>query len=225
MMAKEGSPLIFARDLYKQVVDGAGTRPILTHVELQIDRGERVALFGASGSGKTTLLNILGGLDRDFRGEVVVAGLSLRAESDRTLARFRREALGFVFQSYNLLMHLTVLENVVLPARFGPARPDYERGREVLARVGLGDALRRSPRTLSGGERQRVAIARALYGRPRVVLCDEPTGNLDRQTAREVLSLFDAIGDEGTTLLIATHDEAVAEGAHRVLTLREGKIT
>ncbi len=217
--------LVSARDVTKRVRDGASELVILEGVSLTVAPGERVALLGPSGSGKSTLLNVLGGLDPDFEGEVVVAGTSLRGLDDRALSSFRNHTLGFVFQSYNLLGHLTALENVLLPARFGDAAPDRERARAVLGRVGLEDKTHRRPATLSGGERQRVAIARALYFRPKLVLCDEPTGNLDRQTGAEVLRLFDDLGREGVTLLIATHDEAIAASAHRVLNLQRGRLT
>jgi putative ABC transport system ATP-binding protein len=144
--------------------------------------------------------------------------------SDSELARFRNERLGFVFQAYNLLGHLDALENVLLPARFSPATPDRARAESILGGVGLGDKLHRRPHTLSGGERQRVAIARALYHRPSLVLCDEPTGNLDAETGAGILELFDRLTAEGAALLIATHDEMIATSADRVLRLRGGRL-
>jgi putative ABC transport system ATP-binding protein len=215
-------PLVSARGIKKVVADGGRPFIILDGIGLDVASGERVALLGPSGSGKSTLLNVLGGLDPDYTGEVTVAGTRLDGLDDAALSAFRNRTLGFVFQAYNLLAQLSALENVLLPARFGGGAPDPTRARDVLARVGLGDKTHRLPTTLSGGERQRVAIARALYFKPRLVLCDEPTGNLDRETGAEVLRLFDELTAEGVTLLIATHDDAIAAAAHRVLTLRKG---
>lgn len=181
-----------------------------------------MALLGPSGSGKTTLLNILGALDPDFEGEVTVAGTTLRGLDDGALSSFRNRTLGFIFQSYNLLGHLSARDNVLLPARFSDEAADPERAQAVLARVGLGDKAHRFPATLSGGERQRVAIARALYHRPKLVLCDEPTDNLDRETGAAVLDLFADLTAAGIALLVATHDEEIARSAHRVLELRGG---
>lgn len=220
--ATAAASLVSVRDVKKVVADGGRPFTILGGVSLEVATGERVALLGPSGSGKSTLLNVIGGLDPDYTGEVTVAGTSLGGLDDAALSAFRNRTLGFVFQSYNLLAQLTALENVLLPARFGGGGPDPARARDVLARVGLGDKTHRLPTTLSGGERQRVAIARALYFRPRLVLCDEPTGNLDRETGAEVLRLFDELTAQGVTLLIATHDDAIAAAAHRVVTLRRG---
>jgi len=215
-------PLVSVRGVKKVVADGGRPFTILDGITLEVATGERVALLGPSGSGKSTLLNVIGGLDPDYTGEVTVAGTSLGGLDDAALSAFRNRTLGFVFQAYNLLAQLSALENVLLPARFGGGAPDPVRAREVLARVGLGDKTHRLPTTLSGGERQRVAIARALYFKPRLVLCDEPTGNLDRETGAEVLRLFDELTAQGVTLLIATHDDAIAAAAHRVVTLRRG---
>ena len=216
------APLLVARGISKRVRDGAGFVSLLADVSLTLRAGERVALVGPSGSGKSTLLSILGALDPDFEGDVVLAGQVLRDLGDSDLARFRNRTLGFVFQAYNLLGHLSALENVLLPARFSHERASHARAREVLERVGLGDKGHRRPAALSGGERQRVAIARALYHSPKLVLCDEPTGNLDRETGAEVLRLFAQLTAQGVALLIATHDDAIADGAHHVLRLKQG---
>ncbi len=218
------TPLAHADGVTKRVADGDRTVVILDRVSMSLHAGERVALLGPSGSGKSTLLNVLGALDADYEGQVVVDGQSLAGLSDAARARFRNRTLGFVFQAYNLLGHLSALDNVLLPARFGEGVADMERARLVLSRVGLGDKAHRLPASLSGGERQRVAIARALYNRPKLLLCDEPTGNLDQKTASEVLKLFQELSDEGVALLIATHDEDIARSAHRVLTLRQGAL-
>jgi putative ABC transport system ATP-binding protein len=214
--------LLAARHLRKRVRDGKDDLLLLTDISIDIAAGERVALLGPSGSGKSTLLNILGALDPDFEGEVRIAGASLAEMRDAELAAFRNRTLGFAFQAYNLLGHLTVLENVLLPGRFSAERIEAQRAIDVLERVGLHDKAHRRPTTLSGGERQRVAIARALYNRPKLVLCDEPTGNLDHNTGHEVLRLFEQLTRDGVALLIATHDEAIATSAHRVLRLAAG---
>jgi putative ABC transport system ATP-binding protein len=213
-----------ARAVSKEVVDGSRVIPILHQVSLQVAAGEQVALLGPSGSGKSTLLHILGGLDPDYSGEVTFGEQVLTSMNDAALARFRNHSLGFVFQSYNLLTHLTARQNVMLPGRFSDSGMSRERAVEVLTSMGLADKLDRLPAVLSGGERQRVAIARALYNRPRLILCDEPTGNLDSETAAGILGLFSALNAEGVALLIATHDEAIAQSAHRVLHLRAGRL-
>jgi putative ABC transport system ATP-binding protein len=171
------------------------------------------------------LLHLLGGLDRDFEGEVQVLGCDLRGLSDVELAALRHTQIGFIFQSFNLLPGLTALENVLLPDFFGDGVPDAERrAREALARVGLADKAKSRPAALSGGERQRVAIARALLARPPLLLADEPTGNLDAQTGEGVISLFRELHKEGMTLLIVTHEARVSHAANRVMVLREGRL-
>ena len=217
-------PILAARDVTRRVRDGDRDIAILERVSLEVKSGERVALLGPSGSGKSTLLHILGALDPDYEGEVRIAGAVISGLGDWALAALRNRTLGFVFQAYNLIGHLDVLENVLLPARFGVAPVDPERAAAVLATVGLKDKLHREPQTLSGGERQRVAIARALYCRPRLVLCDEPTGNLDAETTRDILSLFDRLASDGVALFVATHDEAIAASADRTLKVRGGRL-
>ncbi len=216
--------LLRARDITRRVADGAGSVTILDQVSLDVAAGERVALVGPSGSGKSTLLHILGALDPDYEGSVEIDGVKLDTLADHALAKFRNRTLGFVFQSYNLLGHLSALDNVLLPARFAAGAPDSARARALLDSVGLGDKAHRKPQTLSGGERQRVAIARALYHRPKLVLCDEPTGNLDRDTGKDLLALFARLTDEGVALLIASHDQAIAAAAHRTIQLRGGRL-
>jgi len=216
--------ILAARGLRKTVRDGERTLTLLDGIDLDVAAGDQVALMGPSGSGKSTLLHILGGLDADFQGEVRIAGQAVDGGDDRRLSRLRNETLGFVFQAYNLLNHLSVLDNVLLPARFGDGRVDGRRAREVLDRVGMLEKIHRRPATLSGGERQRVAIARALYGNPRVILCDEPTGNLDSATGEGILRLFAELAAGGTALLIATHDEAIAGAAGRIVALRDGRL-
>lgn len=220
--------MISARGLHKRYQDAELTLTILDGADLEVRAGEFVAVIGPSGSGKSTLLNVLGALDVDYQGEVEVAGVQLGALDDRGRARFRSAHVGFVFQSFHLVPHLTALDNVLLPSFFsqGPHDPAADRARAeaVLRRVGLGEKLDRIPSRLSGGERQRVAIARALFGRPRVLLCDEPTGNLDARTGAEVIALFRELNAEGLTLLAVTHEERMSDAAGRVLRLREGKL-
>lgn len=218
------APVLVAQGIAKRVRDGERQLSILSDVSFELAAGERVALLGASGSGKSTLLHILGALDPDYEGSVSIAGQRLEGMSDRQLAAFRGRTLGFVFQSYNLLSQLSALENVLLPAHFGGGAPQLDYAREVLESLGMADKTHRRPSELSGGERQRVAIARSLVQRPQLVLCDEPTGNLDEATAKQVLALFDRLGSEGVALLIVTHDAAVARTAQRVLRLTEGKL-
>ncbi len=219
------TPLLVASEVTRRVRDGGRELCILERVSLTLAAGERVALLGPSGSGKSTLLHLLGGLESNYEGTITVAGQPLRGLDDRRAAALRNRTFGFVFQSYNLLAHLTALENVVLPAVFSGARPDRGRASEVLTRVGLGDKLHRRPARLSGGERQRVALARALYHRPAIVLADEPTGNLDAQTGADILGLFDELAAQNVALLVATHDEAIARSAGRVLRLAGGRLS
>lgn len=220
--------MISARDLCRSYPDGArGRVPVLAGVELEVGAGEFVAVVGRSGSGKSTLLHVLGGLDSDFEGEVTVAGTRLSGLADVALARFRNEAVGFVFQSFHLVAGLDAGDNVALPACFARGdRAGVEAAAlEALARVGLADKARRLPAQLSGGERQRVAIARALFGRPRVLLCDEPTGNLDAETAADVIARFVELNRQGLTVLAVTHEDRLRAAASRVLTLAGGRLS
>jgi putative ABC transport system ATP-binding protein len=216
--------VVFVRDLRK----GFGRDEVLRGVTLSIERGELLGLVGRSGSGKSTLLSILGGLDRDFTGEVRLFGQDLGSLSDRALARLRNEKIGFVFQSFHLLHHISCLENVLLPNSFAaqPLVPDkaQELGREALDRVGLLDRAASRPAELSGGQRQRIAIARALLFRPELLLCDEPTGNLDAQTGQQIIDLFRRLNKEGQTMLLVTHELRVAQAARRILRIVDGQI-
>jgi len=220
--------VIEAKAIVKSYRDGDAEVRVLDGLDLQVAEKELVAVVGPSGSGKSTLLHLLGGLDVHYRGEISVNGSRLTGLSDRALAGLRGAHLGFVFQSFHLVPALSALENVLLPSFFAP-RPlapaeARKRAEEVLARVGLESKRERAPAQLSGGERQRVAIARALFGRPRVLLCDEPTGNLDARTGGEIIQLFQALNRDGLTVLVVTHEDRMSSAATRVLRLREGKL-
>jgi putative ABC transport system ATP-binding protein len=219
------SPLLRLRDVTKTYREGATDRAVLQGLSLTVDRGASVVLMGRSGAGKSTLLNLVSGIDRPTDGQVVVDGTDLTelSETERTL--FRRRNIGFVFQSFNLISTLTVVENVLLPLELSGSSSAAARRRanDVLDQVGLGDRLDSFPDRLSGGEQQRVAIARALAHDPLFVLADEPTGNLDYETGQQVLSLLDdLVRETDTTLLIATHDREALTRADRVLHLRGG---
>jgi putative ABC transport system ATP-binding protein len=199
----------------------------LQGVDLEIARGEFVALVGPSGSGKSTVLNLVGGLDRPTAGEIWIDGTELSGSDEKTLTRHRRQCVGFVFQSFNLLPRLTAEENVALPLMFGgvPEKERRARAQELLKRVGLEARLTHRPTQLSGGEQQRVAIARALVAQPALLLADEPTGNLDTVTGVEIMRLLKELNQErGLTLLVVTHDPEVAAFADRVVKLRDGQV-
>lgn len=200
----------------------------LSGIDLSVQTGEFLAVVGRSGSGKTTLLNILGGLDRDFTGKVIVDGHELAVLSDQDMSLLRNDGIGFVFQAFHLLPHLTVLENVALPSWFGWRRDlnlVNRRAMDSLERVGLASRSKALTHELSAGEKQRVAVARAVLNRPRLLLCDEPTGNLDAETGESVLRIFLELNrDEGTTLVIATHSDRVSEAAGRRVRLEAGEM-
>jgi putative ABC transport system ATP-binding protein len=218
--------ILRARGLRKEYGRGAGLVRAVDHVDLDVKSGETVAIVGPSGCGKSTLLHLLGGLERPTGGELHLADRRIDRMSETELARLRRQAIGFVFQAFQLVDELTALENVELPALLAGARPRTARRRaaELLERVGLADRAAHLPAGLSGGQRQRVAVARALIGGPRIVLADEPTGNLDSAATNEVLRLFAGLRTEGQTLLLVTHDARVAATADRVITMRDGAL-
>ncbi len=219
-------PVIRLRDVTKSYGAGTARTQVLRGVSFDVDAGEFVALVGQSGSGKSTLLNIIGGLDTPDAGEVEVLGIDTQRANDSKRAQLRNQSIGFVFQAFNLLDHLTVLQNVILPASFAKNADDTEgRGREALRRVGLSDFAGRRPGELSGGQKQRVAIARALFGSPSLLLCDEPTGNLDSETGKEVIDFFRELNaKDGVTLLIVTHERRVSSVAKRVIAMRDGML-
>jgi len=219
--------LLSARGLTKTYVMGKRSLEVLRGVDVDIARGDFLALRGASGAGKSTLLHLIGGLDTPNSGEIIFNGQSFNDFSESKLTSFRNRSVGFVFQSYHLLPELTALENVCLTARIAriPADVAKTRATELLARVGLKDRLDHKPSELSGGEQQRVAIARALINEPVLLLADEPTGNLDSRTGGEIMELLQSLRTEKqTTLIIATHDAKVAALAPRVIELVDGRI-
>ncbi|MDQ2917605.1 MAG: ATP-binding cassette domain-containing protein [Pseudomonadota bacterium] len=218
-------PLIRAQNLSKIVQSGDAPLTILDAVTFDIMAGETVAIVGASGSGKTTLLGLLAGLDDPTSGDVVLDGVSLSALDQDGCAALRQRLLGFVFQSFQLLPALTALENVMLPLELAGAPDATARAREWLARVGLARRTTHYPRQLSGGEQQRVAIARAFASEPKILMADEPTGNLDGTTGIEVAELMFTLNREnGTTLLLVTHDANIAGGCERRISLAAGRL-
>ena len=218
---------VTARDLRRTYIMGKREVPVLRGVSIDVARGEFLALRGASGAGKSTLLHLLAGLDSPDAGDIRVAGKDLARMSQRELAHFRNEKVGLIFQAYHLLHELDALENVCLSGRIGgkSARALEKSGMELLARVGLKDRFDHRPYELSGGEQQRVAIARALINEPELIIADEPTGNLDSHTGEEIVDLLCALRNErNATLIIATHDNKVAERAPRVIRLIDGQV-
>jgi putative ABC transport system ATP-binding protein len=212
--------------LRKEYEMGAQTLRVLKDVDIEIAAGEIVCVMGPSGSGKSTLLNLVGGLDTPTAGSIIVNGEDLAAMDDEALARYRRDRVGFVFQSFNLIPSLSAQRNVELPLVFAGVDP-IERARrasEALDLVGLSERRDHLPTELSGGEQQRVATARAIVNDPSIVLGDEPTGNLDSKTGAEILALIRTMNEAGRTFLITTHDDTVAEIAHRVVRLRDGEV-
>ena len=218
--------LLRLHDVRRTYHGGAQAVPALRGITLRVEEGEFVALTGPSGSGKTTLLNILGLLDRPDGGEYLFMGTAAMHLPERRRALVRGSAIGFVFQAFNLLAERTALENVELGLRYRrlPADRRREEATAALARVGLGERLHHRPRELSGGEQQRTAIARAIVGGRRLLLCDEPTGNLDSASAHQVLELLTSLNEQGTTVVLVTHNEEMAHYARRIVALKDGSL-
>ncbi len=209
----------------KSYVTGDQTIEVLRGVDLIVRKGDFIAIMGPSGEGKSTLMNILGCLDRPTEGTYLFEGVDVLSLSDRELSKLRNRKIGFVFQQFHLIPWATALENVLLPMvyRDGITKEDVERARRLLERLGLGERMNFKPSQLSGGQQQRVAIARALIGEPSLILADEPTGNLDASSSREVMSIFKELNQEGTTIVMTTHDPETAKVAKSVKVLRNGK--
>lgn len=219
--------MIELKNIKKSFIVGDQTVHAINSLELQIIRGEYVAIMGASGSGKSTLLNILGCLDTPSSGEYRIANKVTTSLNDDELSAFRGKQIGFVFQSYNLLPQFTVLENIKLPLLYQPEQDldkSHQRAIELAQLVGLADRLEHRPTELSGGQQQRVAIARSLINDPLILLADEPTGNLDTQTEQEILGLFDTLNGQGKTIIVVTHEQEVGDRANRVIHMRDGVI-
>jgi lipoprotein-releasing system ATP-binding protein len=223
------APLLEVRDLWKIFGDGEAETQVLKGLDLTMETGEMCALLGPSGSGKSTLLTILGTLMRPTSGSHVMLGDDLTIASDKDLTDFRNLHIGFVFQFHNLLPDFTALENVIFPTAVRDGRETLAartRGRDLLFRMGLADRIDYLSTSLSGGQKQRVAVARALMNRPELVLADEPTGNLDRASANQVMELIGEINrEEGTTFLISTHDEKIADRCNRQILVGDGRVS
>ncbi len=220
------SLMIRTEGLWKTYDMGAEEVHALRGVDLNIPRNEYVAIMGPSGSGKTTLMNLIGCLDTPTKGHYWLNNQLVSDLDDDELARIRNKEIGFVFQTFNLLARATALHNVELPLIYNgtPAGERNERSREALRLVDLEDRMTHKPNELSGGQRQRVAIARALVNHPSIILADEPTGNLDSQTGAEIMALFDRLHQQGNTIILVTHEHDIAEHAHRVVHIRDGKV-
>lgn len=220
------NPLINIKALKRDFQLGSETIYVLKGIDLQINKGEYVALMGPSGSGKSTLMNLLGCLDTPTSGTYILNGKDVSQMHDDDLAEIRNKEIGFVFQTFNLLPRTTALDNVALPMIYaGYSKTERnQRASEVLTQVNLADRMDHQPNQLSGGQRQRVAIARALVNKPSIILADEPTGNLDSKTSVEIMNLFNEIHKNGNTVILVTHEEDIAQYAHRIIRLRDGII-
>ena len=218
--------VITLRNITRDFPLGTEIVKVLKGISLSVKRGQYVALMGPSGSGKSTLMNLLGCLDTPTSGEYILNGHDVSSLEDSELAEIRNKEIGFVFQTFNLLPRITALQNVALPMIYAAVGLS-ERMRwaeEALVSVGLANRMEHRPNQLSGGQRQRVAIARALVNHPSIILADEPTGNLDSKTSIEIMQLFQKIYEQGNTIIIVTHEEDIAEHAHRIIRLRDGQI-
>jgi putative ABC transport system ATP-binding protein len=219
-------PLIETRDLWKTYVMGQEEIHALRGVNIEIERGEYVAIMGPSGSGKSTLMNLIGCLDTPSKGGYLLNNKEVASMNDDELARIRNEEIGFVFQTFNLLPRATALHNVELPLVYAgvAGKVRQERAKEALAKVELIDRASHRPNELSGGQRQRVAIARALVNNPSILLADEPTGNLDSKTGNEIMGVFERLHGGGNTIVLVTHEADIAAYAHRVIHIRDGQV-
>jgi len=217
-------PMILLKDVHLKLAGPAGSVNILRGIDLAVGAGETVSVVGPSGSGKTTMLMVIAGLERPTMGEIRVQGVDLGTLDEDGLALFRRQNMGIVFQNFHLVPTMTAIENVAIPSEFAGHDDAFDRARDNLAAVGLGHRLDHYPGQLSGGEQQRVALARAFVASPRVLLADEPTGNLDRATGETVIDLlFSLAGKNGTTLLLITHDSAIGARCAREIRIADGR--
>ena len=218
--------LITIKDIGRKYVIGTEVIHALKEVSLTINKGEFVALMGPSGSGKSTLMNILGCLDTPSKGTYILNGVNVSHMTDNELAEVRNKEIGFVFQTFNLLPRSTSLDNVALPLIYaGAGKKERDaRAQQALENVGLGNRVHHKPNELSGGQRQRVAVARALINNPSIILADEPTGNLDTKTSIEIMGLLEEIHSKGNTIILVTHEEDIAQHAHRIVRMRDGLV-
>lgn len=218
--------IIDVENLVKVYDNGSISFKALHEISLQITKGEFTSIMGASGSGKSTLMNILGCLDRMNDGSYILNGEDVSGLNDDELARVRNKEIGFVFQAFNLLPRMTILENVELPMVYGgvPAKERREKAISALERVGLGDRLNHKSNEISGGQKQRVAIARAIVGDPAILMADEPTGNLDTKSTLEIMKIFQDLNNEGVTIIMVTHENDVAQYTKRIVRFKDGKI-
>jgi len=221
-----GRPLISMEHIWKTYQMGVEELHALRDVSFKVEKGEYLAIIGPSGSGKSTLMNLIGCLDSPTKGDYWINGNLVSEMTDDELARIRNKEIGFVFQTFNLLARATALHNVELPLIYAGMRAAerHEKAQAALASVELGDRVGHKPNELSGGQRQRVAIARALVNHPSILLADEPTGALDTKTSYEIMELFERLHEEGNTIILVTHEHDIAERAHRVITIRDGRI-
>lgn len=224
--APGGKALISMHNIWKTYQMGAEELHALKDVSFEVQKGEYLAIIGPSGSGKSTLMNLIGCLDSPTKGEYWINGQLVSDMTDDQLARIRNKEIGFVFQTFNLLPRATALHNVELPLIYSGMRAAdrHERAQEALASVELGDRVAHKPNELSGGQRQRVAIARALVNHPSILLADEPTGALDTKTSYEIMELFERLHEHGNTIIMVTHEHDIAARAHRIITIRDGRI-
>lgn len=218
--------MITLQNIYKIYVNGDTTTYASNDISIHIDKGEFVAIVGQSGSGKSTIMNIIGCLDVPTSGTYLLNGVDVSTMDDDELAEIRNKMLGFIFQQYNLIPKLTVLENAELPLLYAGIKPEerYERAMRCLEKVGISEKAKNYPSQLSGGQQQRVSIARALAGNPSVILADEPTGALDSRTGREVLEFLQKLNSEGNTIVLITHDNSIAKAAKRIIRLHDGRV-